>query len=132
MIKRKSLFFEELKLYRRFELLIYQITTRIQKRKAVAELISGEFEASVAENCLLENLVAGPSKTLTVEPENFEKIKTSLRKEIISDLTKVLAENQKEMLKLKAPLYKRQPIRLNDQDADSEPKNISVARCQRL
>ena len=46
----------------------------------------------------------------------------------MSDLTKVLAENQKEMLKLIAPLNKKQPVRLNDQDSDSEPENISVAR----
>ena len=46
----------------------------------------------------------------------------------MSDLTKVLAENQKEMLKLIAPLNKKQPVRLNDQDSDSEPEIISVAR----
>ena len=38
------------------------MTTRGQKRKALAELVSGEFEASVAENCLPENLVADRSK----------------------------------------------------------------------
>ena len=59
------------------------MTTRSQKRKAVVELVSGEFEASVAQKCLPENLVAGPSKTLRVEPENLEEIKTSLRKEIV-------------------------------------------------
>ena len=46
----------------------------------------------------------------------------------MSDLTKILAENQKEMLKLIAPLNKKQPVRLNDEDSDSEPENISVAR----
>ena len=61
-------------------------------------LVSGEFEASIAENNLSENLVAGPSKTLKVEPENLDEIKTSLKKEIMSDLTKILAENQKETL----------------------------------
>ena len=55
-------------------------------------------------------------------------MKTSLRKIITSDLTKILPENQKEMLKLIAPLNKKQPVRLNDQDCDSEPENISVAR----
>ena len=48
--------------------------------------------------------MAGPSKTLRVKPENLDEIKTSLRKEIMSDLTKILAENQKAMLKLIAPL----------------------------
>ena len=55
------------------------MTTRSQKRKAVAERVSGEFEASVAENNLSEILIGGPSKTHRVEPENLEEIKTSLR-----------------------------------------------------
>ena len=46
----------------------------------------------------------------------------------MSDLSKILVENQKEMLKLIAPLNKKQPVRLNDKDSDSEPENISVAR----
>ena len=58
------------------------MTTRSQKRKAVAELVSGDFEASVAENNTTENLVAGPSKNLRIELENLEEIKTSLRREI--------------------------------------------------
>ena len=80
------------------------MTNRSQKRKAVAELVSGEFESSVAENNSSENLVRGPSKTLRVEPENLDEIKTSLRKETMSDLTMILSENQKEMPKLIAPL----------------------------
>ena len=103
------------------------MTTRSQKRKAVAELVSGDFEASIAENTPSENLIAGPSKIPRVEPENLEEIKTSLRK-IMSDLTKILAENQMEMLKLMAPLNKKQPVCSNIQDFDSEPENISVAR----
>ena len=46
----------------------------------------------------------------------------------MSDLTKILAENQKEMLKLIASLNKKQSVCLNVQDSDSEPENISVAR----
>ena len=46
----------------------------------------------------------------------------------MSDLTKILTENQKEMLKLTAPLNKKQPVCLNVRDSDSEPENISVAR----
>ena len=49
-----------------------RMTTRSQKKKAVAELVSGEFEASVAENSQSEILIAGPSKTLRVEPENLD------------------------------------------------------------
>ena len=46
----------------------------------------------------------------------------------MSDLSKILAENQKEMLKLIAPLSKKRPIRLEDHDNDFEPEKISVAR----
>ena len=104
------------------------MTTRSQKRKAVAELASGDFEASLAETNTVENLIAGPSKNSRIEPENLEEIKTSLRREIMTDLTKILAENQKEMLKLIASLNKKQPVCPNVQDSDSEPENISVAR----
>ena len=41
--------------------------------RAVAELVSGDFEASIAESNPSENLVAGPSKTPRVEPENLEE-----------------------------------------------------------
>ena len=76
------------------------MTTRSQKSRAVAELVSGDFETSVTENSPSENLVASSSKVPRIEPESLTEIKTSLRKEIMSDLTKILAENQKEMLKL--------------------------------
>ena len=104
------------------------MTTRSQKRKAVAELVSGDFETPVNENITSEDLIAGPSKTLRIEPENLDQIKTSLRNEILSDLSKILAENQKEMLKLIALSSKKRPLCTNDQESDSEPENISVAR----
>ena len=104
------------------------MTTRSQKRKAVAELVSGDFEASLAENNSTENLIASSSKNPRLELENLEEIKTTLRKEIMSDLTKILAENQKEMLKLIAPVSKKRPISSNIQDSDSDQENISVAR----
>ena len=104
------------------------MTTRSQKRKAVAELISGDFEASLAENNSTENLIASSSKNPRLELENLEEIKTTLRKEIMSDLTKILAENQKEMLKLIAPVSKKRPISSNAQDSDSDQESISVAR----
>ena len=104
------------------------MTTRSQKRKAVAELVSGDFETSVIENFPPETLVASSSKIPRIEPEGLAEIKTSLRKEIISDLTKILAENQKEMLKLIAPLNKKQTAHMNVQDSDSETENVSVAR----
>ena len=95
------------------------MTTRSQKRKAVAELISQDFETPVNENIPSEDLIAGPSKTLRIEPENLDEIKTSLRKAILSDLLKILAENQKQMLKLIAPLSEKRPTCVNDQDSDS-------------
>ena len=104
------------------------MTTRSQKRKAVAELVSGDFETSVTENFPPETLVASSSKIPRIEPEGLAEIKTSLRKEIMSDLTKILAENQKEMLKLIAPLNKKQTVHMNVQDSDSETENVSVAR----
>ena len=52
------------------------------------------------------------------------RLKTSLRREIISDLTKILAENQKEMLKLIAPVVKNPTSVLNLENSDSEPENV--------
>ena len=104
------------------------MTTRNQKRKAIVELVSGEFETSLAENNLAENLVARCSKTSRTEPEDLNEIKASLRKEILSDLSKILAENQREMFELIAPLKKERVVSLENQDSDSEVENISVAR----
>ena len=104
------------------------MTTRSQKRKAVAELVSGDFEASLTENNSTENLIPSSSKNPRLELENLEEIKTTLRKEIMTDLTKILAENQKEMLKLIAPVNKKRPVSSNIQDSDSDQENISVTR----
>ena len=104
------------------------MTTRSQKRKAVAELVSGDFEASLTENNPTENLIPSSSKNPRLELENLEEIKTTLRKEIMTDLTKILAENQKEMLKLIAPANKKRSVSSNIQDSDSDQENISVTR----
>ena len=104
------------------------MTTRSQKRKAVTELVSGEFETSLTKINLAENLVASCSKTTTVKPEDLNEIKTSLKKEILSDLSKILAENQREMFKLIAPLSKKRVVSLENQDSNSEAENISVAQ----
>ena len=50
------------------------MTTRSQKRKAVAELVSGESETSVTENNQPENLIAEPSKSPRIQHENLEEI----------------------------------------------------------
>ena len=83
------------------------MTTRSQKRKAVAELVFGEFETSVTENIQPENLFGGPGKSPGVQPENLEEIQTSLRKNKMSDLAKMLAENQKELMKFVTPITKK-------------------------
>ena len=102
------------------------MTTRSQKRKAVAELVSGDFEVSLNENGSIENLIPSSSKNPRLELENLEEMKTTLRKEIMTDLTKILAENQKEMLKLIAPTNKKRTVSSNIQDSDSDQENISV------
>ena len=51
------------------------MTTRSQKRKAVAELVSGDFETPVNVNIPSEDLIPGPSKTFGIEPENLDEKK---------------------------------------------------------
>ena len=104
------------------------MTTRSQKRKTIAELVSGAFEVSVPENSPSENPVASSSKVPRVEPESLVEMKNISKKKLMSDLTKILAENQKEMLKLVAPLNRKQTVRTEVQDTDSESKNVSVTR----
>ena len=100
------------------------MTTRSQKRKAVEELVSTEMETPIPETNQNLNPVAGTSKSPRVLAENLEEIKSSLRKEIMSDLTKILAENQKEMLKLIAPPVKKQTVITATEETDSESENI--------
>ena len=100
------------------------MTTRSQKRKAVEQLVSTEMETPIPETNQNLNPVAGTSKSPRVLAENLEEIRSSLRKEIMSDLTKILAENQKEMLKLIAPPVKKQTIITATEETDSESENI--------
>ena len=100
------------------------MTTRSQKRKAVEELVSTEMETPIAEVNQNLNPVAGSSKSPRIITENLEEIKSSLRKEIMSDLTKILAKNQKEMLKLIAAPVKKQIAIATAEETDSESENI--------
>ena len=100
------------------------MTTRSQKRKAVEELVSTEIETPMPETSQNLNPVAGTSKSPRVLTENLEEIKSSLRKEIMSDLAKILAENQKEILKLIAPPVKKQTIITATEETDSESEKI--------
>ena len=79
------------------------MTTRSQKRTAVEVLVSAEVETPLAGNSQNTNPVVGTSKSTKVHTESLEEMKSALRREI-SDLTKILAKNQKEMLKLIAPV----------------------------
>ena len=82
------------------------------------------METPIAEVNHNLNPVAGSSKSPRVITENLEEIKSSLRKEIMSDLTKILAENQKEMLKLIAAPVKKQTVIATTEETDSESENI--------
>ena len=113
MLKR-NLFFDE----------FIHIKNDYQKQKATAESTSVSLETPLAENIQVENLVAGPRKNQRIHPENLDEIKSSLRKEIMSDLTKILAENQKEMLKVIAPTNKKPVSSQNLENFDSEIENV--------
>ena len=100
------------------------MTTRSQKRKAVEELVSVDQETPLSGNNQSENPVVGTSKSPKVQTENLEEISSSLRKEILSDLAKILAENQKEMLRLIAPVAKKQTTLTVPEESDSESENV--------
>ena len=100
------------------------MTTRSQKRKAVEELVSTEIETPIPETSQNLNPVAGTSKSPRILTENLEEIKSSLRKEMMSDLTKIIAENQEEMLKLIAPTSKKQTVITASEETDSESENV--------
>ena len=59
-----------------------------------------------------------------MQNENLGEMKSTLRKEIMSDLTKILAENQKEILKLIAPVPKKQSALTVPEETDSESENV--------
>ena len=100
------------------------MTARSQKRKVVEELVSTEIETPIPETSQNLNPVARTTKSPRVLTENLEEIRSSLRKEIMSDLSKILAENQKEMLKLIALTSKKQTIITATEETDSESANV--------
>ena len=69
---------------------IPKMTTRSQQKK------KAEIENPLTENSQNINPVAGTSKSPKVHNENLQEMKTTLRKEIMSDPTKILAKNQKK------------------------------------
>ena len=70
-----------------------KIIDKSRKRTVVEELDSRSLDTHIGENNQVETFEAP-----RIHPENVDEIKTSIRKEIMSDLAKILAENQKEML----------------------------------
>ena len=96
-----------------------------RSQKTVEELVSGDQETPLSGNNQSEILVAGTSQAPKVQTENLEEIIFSLRKGILSDLTKILAENQKEMLKLIAPVAKKQATSTVPEGSDSETENVA-------
>ena len=103
------------------------MTTRNQKRKAVEKLVSVDQETPLSGNNQSENLVAGTSKSPKFRSENLVEMKSTLRKKILSDLTKILAENQKEMLKLMAPVVKKQATLTVPGETNSESESVPIA-----
>ena len=100
------------------------MTTRSQKRKATVEPNPTNFETPLADNNQTEELIPGPSKNPRIYSENLDDIKSSLRKEIMSDIANLLSENRKEMLKL-ITLVVRNPINFQTpENTDSEPENV--------
>ena len=103
------------------------MTLRSQKRNTVEELVSADLETPLGGNNQNVYSVAGTSKSSKVQTETLKEIKSLLRKEILSDLTEILAENQTEMLKLIAPVAKKQITLTNPYESESESKNVPAA-----
>ena len=100
------------------------MTIRSQKRKAFEELVSAEIVTPMPECNQNSNPIAGTSKSPRVTAENLEEIKSSLRNKIMLDLTKILAENQKKMLRLIAATTKKQTAVRATEETDSDSENI--------
>ena len=100
------------------------MTTKNQKKKVVEDLVSVDQETTLGGNNQSENPVVGMSKSPKVLTENLEETESTLRKEILSDLTKILSENQKETLKLMAHVAKKQTTLTVPGKADSESENV--------
>ena len=83
------------------------MTTRSQKRETVEELVSADLETALSGNNQNVNPVAGTSNSPKIQTEKLEERKSTIRKEILSDLTKILAEIQKEIAKTNSSCSKK-------------------------
>ena len=71
----------------------------------VEQLVSGKFELPEIEDNTVENPIVSTGYSVRLHSGNLDENKTSLGMEIMSDVTTLLAENQKEMLKLIASTH---------------------------
>ena len=86
------------------------MSTRSQKRKNISQERKNRVSESLVYSIEVENegpvdqdvLVAGPSraKSPRVESSSSENLRTSLKEEIISEIKNLLAESQRELLKM--------------------------------
>ena len=91
------------------------------------ELAPASLETSITESNQIDNFIPGPRENPRILPENLDKNKSAIRKEIMSDHTKILAETQKGILKLIVPSLKK-PVSLQDlENTASELENILPA-----
>ena len=99
------------------------MTTRSEKRKAAVGLFPARLETLLADNSQAEDLKPGRRKNPRTHSENLDDIKLSLRKGIMSNFTKILAENRNEMLKLIATTIKNPTGSQALENTDSEPES---------
>ena len=109
-------------------------TTRSQKRKnaqlsADDDVSEGFISPAEVENSSLveqDSSVAGPSKSKSPRVENsfLESLRASLKEEITSEIRNLLAESQREMLKLLKP-ETRENVRINiDDETENETRSF--------
>ena len=122
-MSQRKIFFEELKGFRRFHFSSVKNDYKKPENKATTEVASGEIEISSNEVHQLENCVASTSKSPKIQTEYLYEIKTCLRRKIMADLTKILAENQKQMLEVITTVRKTSVVQNLD---NSDPENENV------
>ena len=83
------------------------------------------LETLLADNNRDESLIEGPIKSSGLHLENRDEIKSSVRKKILSDHSKIIAESQKELSKLLAPTFKKAVNQLNLDGFNSETEIFS-------
>ena len=109
-------------------------TTRSQKRKnaqlsADNDVSEGFISPAEVENSSLveqDTSVVGPSKPKSPRVENsfLESLRASLKEEITSEINNLLAESQREMLKLLKP-ETRESVRINiDDETENETRSF--------